>query len=80
MTPKFCKQSPEGFSWSKRRFIKMSGLFTAEIKHLLGSAKEAHTMTQEITAHSKTFADDIINEEAEKSFPQVMAILYGAAA
>jgi len=37
-------------------------------------------LTQEITAHLDTFADDIIDEEAEKSFRQVMALLDEAAA
>ena len=51
-----------------------------EIKHLLGSATEAHRLTQEITAHLDTFADEIIDEEAEKSFREVMALLDEAAA
>ena len=51
-----------------------------ELKHLLGSATEAHRLTQEITAHLDTFADEIIDEEAEKSFCEVMALLDEAAA
>ena len=51
-----------------------------EIKHLLGSATEAQRLTQEITAHLDTFADEIIDEEAEKSFREVMALLDEAAA
>ena len=51
-----------------------------EIKHLLGTATEAHRMTQEITAHFDTFADDLIDEEAERSFSWVMALLDEAAA
>jgi len=57
-----------------------SELSATEIKHLLASATEAHRLTQEITAHLDTFADDIIDEEAEKSFRQVMALLDEAAA
>ena len=37
-------------------------------------------MTQEITAHLDTFADEIIDEEAEKSFREVMTLLDEAAA
>ena len=51
-----------------------------EIKHLLLSATEAQRLTQEVTVHLDTFADDIIDEEAEKSFHQVMALLDEAAA
>ena len=51
-----------------------------EIKHLLGSATEAHRLMQKITAHLDTFADDIIDEAAEKSFRQVMVLLDEAAA
>ena len=51
-----------------------------ELKHLLGSATEAQRLTQEITVHLDTFADDIIDEEAEKSFREVMALLDEAAA
>ena len=51
-----------------------------ELKHLLGSATEAQRLTQEVTVHLDTFADDIIDEEAEKSFHQVMALLDEAAA
>ena len=51
-----------------------------EIKHLLGSATEAHRLTQEITTQLDTFADDIIDEEVEQSFRQVMALLDKAAA
>ena len=35
---------------------------------------------QKITAHLDTFADDIIDEAAEKSFRQVMVLLDEAAA
>ena len=55
-------------------------LCPTELKHLLGSATEAHRLTQEITAHLDTFADEIIDEEAEKSFREVMALLEEAAA
>ena len=51
-----------------------------ELKHLLGSATEAQRLTQEVTVHLDTFADDIIDEEADKSFRQVMALLDEAAA
>lgn len=51
-----------------------------ELKHLLGSATEAQRLTQEVKVHLDTFADDIIDEEAEKSFHQVMALLDEAAA
>ena len=55
-------------------------LSPTELKHLLGSATEAQRLTQEVTVHLDTFADDIIDEEAEKSFRQVMALLDEAAA
>ena len=51
-----------------------------ELKHLLGSATEAQRLTQEVTVHLDTFADEIIDEEAEKSFCEVMALLDEAAA
>ena len=51
-----------------------------ELKHLLGSATEAQRLTQEVTVHLDTFADEIIDEEAEKSFREVMALLDQAAA
>lgn len=57
-----------------------SAISPTELKHLLGSATEAHRLAQEITAHLDTFADDIIDEEAERSFRQVMALLDEAAA
>ena len=41
---------------------------------------EAHKLAQEITTQLDTFADDIIDEEAEQSFRQVMALLDEAAA
>jgi len=50
------------------------------LKHLLGSATEAQRLTQEVTVHLDTFADEIIDEEAEKSFREVMALLDEAAA
>lgn len=55
-------------------------LSPTELKHLLGSATEAQKLTQEVTVHLDTFADDIIDEEAEKSFREVMALLDEAAA
>ena len=55
-------------------------LSAIEIKHLQRSATEAHRLAQEITAHLVTFADDIIDEKAERSFRQVMALLDKAAA
>ena len=55
-------------------------LSPTEIKHLLGSATEAQRLTQEVTVHLDTFADDIIDEEADKSFREVMALLDEAAA
>ncbi len=55
-------------------------LSATEIKHLLGSAAEAHRLAREITAHLDTFADDIIDQETEKSFHQVIALLDEAAA
>ena len=57
-----------------------SDMSATEIKHLLGSATEAHRLMQKITAHLDTFADDVIDEAAEKSFRQVMALLDEAAA
>ena len=51
-----------------------------ELKHLLGSATEAQRLTQEVTVHLDTFADEIIDEEADKSFREVMALLDEAAA
>ena len=51
-----------------------------DLKHLLGRATEAQRLTQEVTVHLETFADDIIDEEAEKSFREVMALLDEAAA
>ena len=57
-----------------------SAISPTELKHLLGSATEAQRLTQEVTVHLDTFADDIIDEEAEKSFHQVMALLDEAAA
>ena len=65
---------------AERLYQNGSELSATEIKHLLASATEAHRLTQEITAHLDTFADDIIDEEAEKSFRQVMALLDEAAA
>ena len=64
----------------ERLYQNGSQLSATEIKHLLGSATEAHRLTQEITAHLDTFADDITDEEAEQSFRQVMALLDEAAA
>ena len=64
----------------ERLYQNGSDLSATDIKHLLGSATEAHRLTQEITAHLDTFADDIIDEEAERSFRQVMALLDEAAA
>ena len=58
----------------------MTLLSPTELKHLLGSATEAQRLTQEVTVHLDTFADDIIDEEAEKSFREVMALLDEAAA
>ena len=55
-------------------------LSATELKHLLGSATEAQRLTQEVTVHLDTFADDIIDEEADKSFREVMALLDEAAA
>ena len=55
-------------------------LSPTEIKHLLGSATEAQRLTQEVTVHLDTFADKIIDEEADKSFREVMALLDEAAA
>ena len=64
----------------KRLYENGSELSATEIKHLLGSATEAHSLAQELTAHLDTFADEIIDEEAEKSFRQVMSLLDEAAA
>ena len=36
-------------------------LFATEIKHLIGRATEARRLTQKITSHLDTFADDIID-------------------
>ena len=63
----------------ERLYQNGSDLSATDIKDLLGSATEAHRLAQEITAHLDTFADDIIDEEAEKSFRQVMALLDEAA-
>ena len=57
-----------------------SAISPTELKHLLGSAAEAQRLTQEVTVHLDTFADEIIDEEAEKSFREVMALLDEAAA
>lgn len=57
-----------------------SVISATELKHLLGSATEAQKLTQEVTVHLDTFADEIIDEEAEKSFREVMALLDEAAA
>ena len=65
---------------AERLYQNGSELSATEIKHLLGSATEAHRLVQEITEHLDTFADDIIDEETERSFRQVMALLYEAAA
>ena len=54
--------------------------FLNRLKQLSGSATEAHKLTQEITAHLNTFADEIIDEETEKLFHEVMALLDEAAA
>ena len=64
----------------QRLYQNGSDLSATDIKHLLGSATEAHRLAQEITAHLDTFADDIIDEEAEKSFREVMSLLDEAAA
>ena len=64
----------------ERLYQNGSSLSATEIKHLLGSAAEAHRLAQEITAHLDTFADDIIDQETEKSFHQVIALLDEAAA
>ena len=45
-----------------------------------GGCKEAQRLTQEVRVHLDTFADEIIDEEAEKSFREVMALLDQAAA
>ena len=55
-------------------------LSPTELKHLLGSATEAQRLTQEVTVHLDTFADEIIDEETEKLFHEVMALLDEAAA
>ena len=55
-------------------------LYPTELKHLLGSATEAQRLTQEVTVYLDTFADEIIDEEADKSFGEVMALLDEAAA
>ena len=57
-----------------------SVISATELKHLLGGATEAQKLTQEVTVHLDTFADEIIDEEAEKSFREVMALLDEAAA
>ena len=64
----------------ERLYKNGQALGAMEIKHLLGSATEAHRLTQEITAHLDTFADEIIDDEAEKSFQEVMTLLDEAAA
>ncbi len=64
----------------ERLYQNGSDQSATEIKHLLGSATEDQRLTQEVTVHLDTFADDIIDEEAEKSFHQVMALLDEAAA
>ena len=55
-------------------------LSPTELKHLLGSATEAQRLTQDVTVHLDTFADEIIDEEAEKSFREVMTLFDEAAA
>ena len=64
----------------EKLYQDVSDVSSTEIKHLPGSTTEAYRLTQEITAHKDTFADDIIDEEAERSFRQVMALLDEAAA
>ena len=64
----------------ERLYQNGSQLSATEIKHLLGSPTEAHKLAQEITTQLDTFADDIIDEEAEQAFRQVMALLDEAAA
>lgn len=46
------------------RLFKNEQLSVTEIRHLLGTATEAHSLAQEITAPFDTFAGDIIVEEA----------------
>ena len=69
-----------GLQLVEERLYQNGAPSATEIKHLLGSAIEAHRLTQEITTQLDTFADDIIDEEAEKSFRQVKALLDEAAA
>ena len=54
-----------GLQLVKERLDKNgSDLSATGIKRLMGCAREAHRLTQEITTHLDTFADDIIDEEA----------------
>ena len=75
------RKATKGLQLVEERLYKNgSDLSAAEIKHLLRSAKKAHRLAQEITAHLHKFADDITDEEAEMSIRQVMALLDEAAA
>ena len=64
----------------ERLYQNGANLTATEIKHLLWSATESHRLAQEITTRLDTFADDIIDEEAEKSFCQIMTLFDEAAA
>ena len=55
-------------------------LSPTELKHLLGAATEAQRLSQDVTVHLDTFADEMIDEEGEKALRNVIAILDEAAA
>lgn len=55
-------------------------LSPTELKHLLGAAADAQRLTDTITAHLETFADQNIEEESEKALRGVIAILDEVAA
>jgi hypothetical protein len=46
----------------------------------LGAATEAQRLSQDVTVHLDTFADEMIDEEGEKALRNVIAILDEAAA
>lgn len=53
-----------GLQLVRKRLFENEQLFVTEIRHLLGTATEAHSLAQEITAPFDTLAGDIIVEEA----------------
>ena len=62
-----------------RPFLDRIDLSPRELKHL-GAATEAQKLSQNVTVHLDTFADQNIEEESEKALQSVIAILDEAAA